>query len=391
MLPFLNLSGDPEQDYFADGVVEDMITALSRFKSFAVIARNSSFVYKGRTVDVRQVASELGVRYVLEGSVRRAGRRLRISAQLVEGDSGAHLWAEKFDGAVEDIFDVQDRITESVATVVEPHIQSAETERLRRERPRGLAAYDFYLRALPKIHAESATENADAYSLLTEALALEPDNPVVLAHAAWAIGHRHTMGWPPIGPDDRQKCAEMARRGLDHAAGDAMVMAQCAMMLLHTAKDYDWGMAVIESAVEANPNSLAVVFRAGIAHLHCGNIEDALAYFHRARRLSPRDPGAHYSLTGIAHAQVILGNYSEALVWAARSRAVNSNFHPTYWMLIAAHAHLGHTGEARRFLHEFREIAPDITIGRIKAGQPAKDPTRLVAILDGLRLAGLEE
>ena len=170
-----------------------------------------------------------------------------------------------------------------------------------------------------------------------------------------------------------------------------MVMAQCAMMLLHTAKDYDWGMAVIESAVEANPNSLAVVFRAGIAHLHCGNIEDALAYFHRARRLSPRDPGAHFSLTGIAHAQMILGNYSEALVWAARSRAVNSNFHPTYWMLIAANAHLGHTEEAHRFLQEFRKIAPDITIARIRAGQPAKDPTRLAAILDGLRLAGLEE
>ena len=145
VLPFQNLSGDPEQDYFADGVVEDIITALSRFKSFAVIARNSRFVYKGRAVDVRQVAKELGVRYVLEGSVRRAGDRLRITAQLVDGVTGAHLWADKFDGAVEDVFDFQDRITESVATVVEPHIQTAEIERSRRERPRSIAAYDIYL------------------------------------------------------------------------------------------------------------------------------------------------------------------------------------------------------------------------------------------------------
>ena len=256
MLPFENLSGDPEQDYFADGVVEDIITALSRFKSFAVIARNSSFVYKGRAVDVRQVAEELGVRYVLEGSVRRAGDRLRISAQLVEAATGANLWAEKFEGALEEVFDFQDRITESVATVVEPHIQTAEIERSRRERPRSIAAYDIYLQGLPKLYSETEELNRDAYALFTEALALEPDNAIVLAHAAWALGHRTHMGWSPIGADDEQKCVELSRRGLDHAAGDAMVMAQCAMALIHTAKDYDWGMAVIQSAVEANPNSL---------------------------------------------------------------------------------------------------------------------------------------
>ena len=212
VLPFLNLSGESEQDYFADGVVEDIITALSRFKSFAVIARNSSFVYKGRAVDVRQVAQDPGVRYVLEGSVRRVGERLRIRTQLVNGTTGAHLWAEKFDGGLDEVFDFQDRITESVATLVEPHIQTAEIERSRRERARSIEAYDIHLQALPKLHAETEDLNKAAYALLTGAPSLEPDNAIVLAHATWALGHRHTMGWPSIGSDDRQKCAEMSRR-----------------------------------------------------------------------------------------------------------------------------------------------------------------------------------
>jgi TolB-like protein/Tfp pilus assembly protein PilF len=391
VLPFANLSGDAAQDYFADGVVEDIITALSRFKSFAVIARNSSFTYKGQSVDVRQVGEELGVRYVLEGSIRRAGDRLRISAQLVECDNGQHIWAEQFDGKIEEVFDFQDRITESVATAVEPHIQKAELERSRRERPGSIAAYDLYLRALPMLSMATAGDNAEAFALLTEALVLEPDNPVFLALATWAIGQRGRMGYPPISSDDRQKCADLARRGLELAAGDATVIAHCSMALLHISKDYDLAMAAIVSAVEANPNDLLVVSRAGIAHLHCGSITDSLAYFHRAIRLSPRNPSAHTSLTGIAHAQMVLGDYPQALTWAARSLTVRPNFQCTYWVLIAANAQLGRMDEARKFLTEFRKLAPGVSIASIWAGQPQKDPTRLAAILDGLRLAGLPE
>lgn len=391
VLPFANLSGDATQDYFADGVVEDIITALSRFKSFAVIARNSSFTYKGQAVDVRLVGRELGVRYVLEGSVRRAGERLRISAQLVECEGGQHIWAENFDGAVNEVFDFQDRITESVATVVEPHIQQAELERSRRERPGSIAAYDLYLRALPKLSMETAEDNTEAFALLTEALVLEPENPVLLALAAFAIGHSNTMAYPPIGPDDRQTCADLARRGLERAAGDATVIAHCSMALLHNSKDYDLAMAAIQSAVEANPNDLLVVSRAGIAQLHCGSIADSLAYFHRAIRLGPRDPGAHISLTGIAHCQMILGDYPQALIWAARSLTLRPSSQCTYWMLIAANAHLGRMDEAHKFLAEFRNLAPDATIASIWAGQPQKEPDRCAAILEGLRVAGLEE
>ena len=213
MLPFANLGSDPEQDWFSDGIVDDMITALSRFRSFAVVARTSSFVYKGRAADVRQVARELGVRYVLEGSVRRAGDQLRITAQLVDGGTGAHLWAEHFDGALGDVFAFQDRITADVAMIVGPQIQRAEIERSRRERPGSIAAYDAYLQAVPLIDKQTGRENAEAYALLTRALALEPDNALLLAHAAWALGHRCAMGWPPIGPDDVAACARRSRGG----------------------------------------------------------------------------------------------------------------------------------------------------------------------------------
>ena len=388
VLPFTNLSGDPAQDYFADGVVEDIITALSRFKSFAVIARNSSFTYKGQTVDVRQVGHDLGVRYVLEGSIRRAGDRLRISAQLVECENGQHIWAEHFDGQIGEVFDFQDRITESVATVVEPHIQKAELERSRRERPGSVAAYDLYLRALPKISVVSAAENAAASVLLTEALEMEPENAVFLALAAYAIGQRITI-FASVAPEERQKSAELARRGLERAAGDATVIAHCSTIMLHNTKEYDLAMAAILSALEANPNDLLVVSRAGLAHLHCGTIADALTCFHRTIRLGPRDPEAHISLTGIAHAHMALGDYAEALLWAARSLALRPNFHCTYWMLIAANAQLGRMDEAHKFLAAFRKLAPGVTVASIWAGQPQKDPSRCAAILEGLRLAGL--
>ena len=270
-------------------------------------------------------------------------------------------------------------------------IQAAEIEHALRQRPGSFTAYDIYLRALAKISSESARDNAEAYALLTEGLALEPDNALLLAHAAWALEHRHTMGWPPLTPDDVRACRELARRGLEHAAGDAMVMAHCGMSLLQGAREYDWGMAVVQAAVEANPNNLMVVVRAGVAHLHCGSLDDALAYFHRANRLSPGDRGAHFSLCGIAHVHVVRGDYAEALAWAGRALALNANFDPTLWMLIAANAHLGRMAEARRFLDDLRKLTPGVTVARIRAGQPAKDPGRVSAILEGLRLAGLDE
>ena len=291
VLPFANLGGDPEQDWFSDGIVDDIITALSRFRSFAVVARTSSFVYKGRAADVRQVARELGVRYVLEGSVRRAGDQLRITAQLVDGGTGAHLWAEHFDGALSDVFAFQDRITADVAMIVGPQIQMAEIERSRRERPGSIAAYDVYLQAVPLINKQTARENAEAYALLTRALALEPDNALLLAHAVLGARAPLRHGLAADRAGRRRAPASSSRAGRCSAPrAIRRCMAHCGLHLLQTGREYDWGMAILESAAKANPNHQGVVIAAGIAHLHCGSLDEALAYFHRAIRLSPERP-----------------------------------------------------------------------------------------------------
>jgi adenylate cyclase len=391
VLPFQNMSGDSEQDYFADGVVEDIITALSRFKSFAVIARNSSFVYKGRAVDVRQVAKELGVRYVLEGSVRRAGQRLRITAQLIEATSGAHLWADRFDGAVEDIFDVQDKITESVVVVIEPQIRHAEIERSRRKHPENLDAYDLYLRALSKIYTTRPEDNAEVYEQMMQAIALEPDYAPFLTNAVWALEFRTNMGWPMLTDDDRAACIDLARRALANAHGDPTVLAECGSALVSIGRDYDRGLQIISNALEANPNNQFVLICAAVNKLHCGDLEESLAHSRRAILMSPGDPMAQWPMTAIAHAHMALGNYEDARKAAELSLAVNPNFDPTYWILIASNVQLGKMDEARRWLAKFRDLAPGVTIADIKAGQPDKYPDRMAAILEGLRLAGLEE
>jgi TolB-like protein/tetratricopeptide (TPR) repeat protein len=391
VLPFDNMGGNDEQEYFADGVVEDIITALSRFKEFAVIARNSSFVYKGRAVDVREVSRELGVRYLLEGSVRKAGTRLRITAQLIDAATGAHLWADKFDGSLEDVFDFQDRITATVASIVEPAIRWAEIERSRRERPDSVEGYDLYLRALPMHLSQTESANAEAISLLLRAIELEPHNPTYLVYAGNAMLHRASQGWPEIGLDEAQHGIELVERALAHARDDAVILSLCSMMLIHNLKDYDRGLELSRRSVKLNPNNLSVTMFAGIAQLHLGSLDDAVAYSEHAIRLSPAVDGSYWPLTAISHVHMIRGEYEEAIAWAKRSISSNPSFVCTYWMLAAANAHLGRLDEARRHVAALKRLAPESTVRLIWAGQPQKDPTRLAAILDGLRLAGLPE
>jgi TolB-like protein len=388
VLPFAQVGGDADAGYFADGVVSDIITALSRFRSFAVVARNASFQFRGSSA--QDVSKSLQVRYVLQGSVRRERDRLRIAAELVDGSDGRQLWARKYDGTTEQIFDFQDRITEDVVALVEPTIQRAEILRSRTERPGSIAVYDIYLQAFALISSETEKDNAAAFALLQKGLTLSPDNSLLLAHAAWALEHRNTMGWRPLTEDDVGRCADYVHRALQHAEGDAVVMAHCGVALLQTVKDYRWGMAVLQSAVEANPNNPMVVVRAGLAHLHCGDVEQALLHFHRANLLSPGDAGAHFARSGMSHAHLILGNLDEAALWAGRALASNPSFDPALWVLIAANAHLGRLEQARYLAERLRKMSPDVTREGIRTGQPAMDPGRVGALLEGLRLAGLE-
>lgn len=391
VLPFDNLSSDPAQEYFADGIVEDIITALSRFRSFAVVARNSSFVYKGRAVDIRQVAQELGVRYVLEGSVRLGSDRLRVVAQLIDSQTGSHIWAEKFDGAAAEIFDMQDQITESVVAVIEPQIRQAEIERSRRERPGSLAAYDLYLRAVPRFYSETPGDNAEAFRLLNQAIAMEPDYAAALVMAAGALSNQISMGWPALVAHNRKRWAELTEAALAHGSNDATVLSHAGVMLIHVAHDYDRGMRLIERALEANPNNIKVLVNAGISHLHCGAVDAAIRLSERALRLSPGDADGHFCMTTIAHARMIIGDYAGALEWAERAQSLNVRNNATHWMLIAANAQLDHMVEARRRAAEFHTMVPEVTLATIVAGQPRKDPERLRPILEGLRKAGMPE
>ena len=390
VMPFQNMSGDPAQDYFADGIVEDIIRALSRFKSFAVIARNSTFAYKGRAIDVREIAKDLNVSYVLEGSVRRAGNKLRINTQLVDCKTGENLWAQSFDGAVADVFEFQDLITTGVAAIVEPQIQTAEIEHSQRERPGSIAVYDLYLRGLAKRNTSSPAGHAEAYALFTEALQLEPDNALLLANAANSLDHLVSVDAPPIGANDRQTCIDLARRGLARPTRDAIVMARCGLALLLVGKEYELGLRSIQRAVQTNPNSLSVLIIAGVANLLCGSIEESMTYMHRALKLSPGDPQQRYALTAIAHIHMIRRNFEDAIIWAERSLAIDTQAPPTYWMLTAANAHLGRLTEAKRYLEALRTVTPGVTIAGIKAAQPDKDPGRHAAIFEGLSLAGMQ-
>lgn len=391
VLPFQTIATPDEASYFADGIVADIITALSRFRALAVLSRNATLPYRDRVSDMREVALALGARYILEGSVQRSDDRLRIHARLVDGDSAITLWTDRFDGDLADIFDVQDRITEAVATVVVPTIQASELALLRQRRPDSAGTYDIQLRARALLSSETEPDNAAAITLLDQALDRDPDNPTILAQAVWALEHRTTMGWPAHGPDDAARCIALARRALRLGTGDALVMAQCAGALVQTAKDYEAGMAVIGDALRINPNDLFVISLAGVLTMHCGDLDEAEAHFRQFLQLAPQDPDIRFSLTSLAMIAIIRGEHEAALGLAARSLAVNDRFDPTYWMLVAANAHLGRMEAARAHLARLQELVPGISLTRIRQGQPARYPDRIGAVLEGLRLAGLPD
>jgi TolB-like protein len=270
VLPFQNMSGDPEQDYFADGMVEDIVTGLSRIKWLFVIARNSSFTYKGKAVDVRQVGRELGVRYVLEGGVRKSGARLRVTAQLVEAETGAHLWADKFDGELKDVFEFQDQITERVVGIVEPSVQKSEIERSRRKRPESLDAHDFYLRALPYVSPISPANAPIATELLHKALELEPNYPAAHAYLGWAhqIHFAHGGGFDET---DRIAGLRHARAALANDVDDATALAVGANVAGFLGKDAKAALNAIERALSCNPSSAIAYYFGGALYAWSGD------------------------------------------------------------------------------------------------------------------------
>lgn len=391
VLPFTNMSNDPEQEYFADGIAEDIITALSRFNQLFVIARNSSFVYKGKAVDIKQVGHELGVRYVLEGSVRKAGNRVRITGQLIDSVTGTHLWADRFDGELEDVFDLQDRITASVVGAIEPAVRKAEIERSRRKPTENLGAYDIYLQALPHIYAIRQDDNLKALELLNKAIELDPSYGPALAHAAWCLVQRITRVWPSAGEDDLAMAKSLARRALASGSDDAVCIVLGGFTLVMVGRDYATGLNAVRRAVELNPGSSFVNAMAGAAMIFGDEVEVGLSYVERAMVLSPLDPSLFMYLTVAAYARLFGGRPDLAVELAERSLALNSKWDSNYQVLIAAYTQLDRLTEAEAIAARLLSQSPEATIAKYRKSLPFRNPDSLELILDCMRRAGLPE
>ncbi len=391
VLPFENMSGDPEQEYFADGMAEEIITALSRIDMLFVIARNSSFTYKGRAVDIRQIARELGVRYVLEGSVRRASNRVRITGQLIEAASGAHLWADKFDGALEDIFDLQDQIAESVVGVIEPTLRTAEIERSKRKRPESLDAYDLYLRALPLVFAFRREDNQRAIDLLDQAIEIDPGMATALALKGWCIGQRNAAGWSAFSLENRAQAVALARAAIAADDQNATALATAGFALVTNGREFRPGVAAARRAVELNNNSAYVCMHAGACLYFNNQPDEAIALLQRARRLSPVDQLTYHILHSIAGAHIVARRPQEAYEHALASIAENDQWPISLRMLACACGHLGRLEEAKEIVTKIITLAPDTTISGLREWLPYRDIETREYFLDGLIKAGLPE
>lgn len=388
VLPFVNMGGDPEQEYFADGVVDDIITGLSQVKWFFVIARNSSFIYKGRAVDVKQVGRELGVRYVLEGSIRRAGDRIRIAGQLIEAATGAHLWANRFDGSMENIFDLQDRITESVIGAIEPSLRRAEIERARRKRPNSLDAYDFYLRALPYAYANTPQDSEEALHLLLEALAREPDYPAAQAHAAWCYEQRYQRGGHR--PEDKVEAVRHARAVIASATDDALALAIAAFVIAILTHDYVTVAGAVNRALALNGNSALALGFSAMAEAMAGHFDESIEHGLRAVHLSPHDPMNYHPHLGMGFAYLFSGRNEEAV--AAANLAVQSNpsFMVSRALLVASYVQAGQLDAARTAAQKLLEVAPSLTVTMMEQMEFTA-PERVARFAAALRQAGLPD
>jgi TolB-like protein/class 3 adenylate cyclase len=386
VLPFTNMSGDPEQEYFADGVVEDILIGLSRVKWFFVIARNSSFIYKGRAVDVKQVGRELGVRYVLEGSIRRAGDRIRITGQLIEAVTGAHLWANRYDGSTENIFDFQDQITESVIGAIEPSLRRAEIERAHRKRPNSLDAYDFYLRALPYAYANTPHDSEEALCLLLQALDKEPGYPAAQAHAAWCYEQRfHRAGHRP---EDKVEAVRHARAVIASATDDALALAIAAFVIAILTHDYEIAVGTVNRALALNGNSALALGFSAVAEAMAGRYPESIEHGSRAVHLSPRDPMNYHPHLGMGFAYLFSGRNEEAVAAAHLAVQVNPSFMVSRALLIASYVQLGRLDAAKVAAQRLLDIAPSLTVAMMEQMEFTA-PERVKQFGRLLRQAGL--
>ncbi|MCW5634868.1 MAG: winged helix-turn-helix domain-containing protein [Rubrivivax sp.] len=390
VLPFENLSGDPQQEYFIDGVVDDIITALSRVRTFFVIARSSSFTYKGRAVNVKQVGRELGVRYVLEGSFRRIDTHVRVVGQLVDAETGRHIWAGRIDADVQDIFDLQDRLTESVVGAIEPSLRRAEIERARAKPTTSLRAYDLCLRAM--VHftpLATRAGNEEGMGYLKQAIALDPGYSYAKSMCARMQGWRKSQSWA----DDAgiREGIRLAEEALQDHRDDPDTLANAAMSLSWLARRHDEALHAIERALVLNPNSAWVAHAAGWIRMYVGQAAAAIAHFQRAIRLSPLDPLTSAFMTGLAAAYRRVGRFDDALSAGLRSLREAPDNHTTHRVVISCLVELGRLDEARVAAQRLLALSPGLTVSKCRALQVWSEPEYIDRYLATLGLAGIPE
>ncbi|MBR1216171.1 adenylate/guanylate cyclase domain-containing protein [Bradyrhizobium sp. JYMT SZCCT0180] len=391
VLPFQNMSGDPEQEYFADGIVEDIITALSRYHSLLVIARNSSFTYKGRAVDVKQVGRELGVRYVLEGSVRKSADRVRVTGQLIDASTGAHLWADRFDGALKDIFDLQDDITLQVVGAIAPKLENAEIGRAMRKSTESLDGYDSYLRGLWHFHKAGRNDIDEALRLFLKAIELDDHFSSAYGMAAWCYVRRKMNGWVDPASSEFIDAKEIVARGIECGKDDAVALACGGLAMGYMLDDFERAVSLIDKARALNPNLAMAWHLGGWMRTFIGQHDLAVEDLGRAIRLSPIDPQRPGTQAAIATAHFAAGRFDEASAIGKAALLEQPNNFIAALVATAAGAIAGNNEVARTSLARVRELDPNLRVQNIKERLPYRQAEVRARWEDALRKAGLAE
>lgn len=391
VLPFQNMSGDVEQEYFADGIVEEIITALSRIKLLFVIARNSSFAYKGRAIDMKQIGRELGVRYLLEGSVRKAGNRVRITGQLIDVTTGAHLWADRFEGTVEEIFDLQDQVTARAVGAIAPRLEQAEIERAKRKPTQSLDAYDYYLRGLSDLNQWTREGNREALEHFLRAVDLDPDFAPAYAMAARCYSQRKAGGWADHSAAETADAERLARRAISLGQDDALALATGGFCLAYIVGDFDAGRQLVDRALSLNPNMAAVWYWRGWITIWLGRPDAAIEDLARALRLNPQSPHAFNIRVAMAVAHFDAGRDAETLSWAEAAIQTRPDTIAALRYLAASYTITGQREQAAKAMARLRAVDPDGRLSNLHRTGPFRRPEDLGRLVDALRQAGLPE
>jgi TolB-like protein/class 3 adenylate cyclase len=391
VLPFQNMSGDPEQEYFADGMVEEIITALSRFQHLFVIARNSSFTYKGRAVDVKQVGRELGVRYVMEGSVRKAGNRVRINGQLIDTATGAHLWADRFEGGLEDIFELQDQVTASVVSAIGAKLEKVEIERAKRKPTGSLDAYDYYLRGMASFYRWTKEDVSEALRLSYKAIEIDPEFSSAYGLAAWCYFFRMVNGWTTDRVQEAAETTRLARHVAELGNDDAVALSFSGVALGYVAEDVEGGVVLCDRALVLNPNLATAWIASATLRAFLGDANMAAEHAARAMRLSPLDPLMFLIDCVAALAHFVAGRYGEAWPPAERACRERPHFLGAVRVAAATNALAGRLNEARGFIARALQLDPELRISNLKNRVTWFRPEDFAKYAEALRKAGLPD